>query len=129
MNPETAEEDVRNLDPGAAVIYDERLNLKNLRGDCVFYSVPLDKLVARLCPDAKLRKLVRNMIYDGVAAKLLGIEMEEIRIALQKQFKKKTKAAELSSTPRPPATTTRKRTCPKPTDSMSNEWTKRGAKF
>ena len=28
MNPETAEEDVRNLDPGAAVVYDERLNLK-----------------------------------------------------------------------------------------------------
>jgi 2-oxoglutarate/2-oxoacid ferredoxin oxidoreductase subunit alpha len=96
MNPETAEEDVKDLDPGAAVICDERLNLKNLRGDCVFYSVPFDKLVAPVCPDAKLRKLVRNMIYDGVAAKLLGIEMEEIRIALQKQFKKKTKAAELN---------------------------------
>jgi 2-oxoglutarate ferredoxin oxidoreductase subunit alpha len=96
MNPETAEEDVKNLDPGAAVIYDERLNLKNLRSDCIFYPVPFDKLVAPVCPDAKLRKLVRNMIYDGVAAKLLGIEMEEIRIALQKQFKKKTKAADLN---------------------------------
>lgn len=96
MNPETAEEDVKSLDPGAAVIYDERLNLKNLRNDCVFYPVPFDKLVAPVCPDAKLRKLVRNMIYDGVAAKLLGVEMEEVRIALQKQFRKKTKAAELN---------------------------------
>ncbi len=96
MNPETAEEDVKNLEPGAAVIYDERLNLKNLRTDCIFYPVPFDKLVAPVCPDAKLRKLVRNMIYDGVAAKLLGIEMEEIRVALQKQFKKKTKAADLN---------------------------------
>ena len=58
--------------------------------------MPFDKLVAPVCPDAKLRKLVRNMIYDGVAAKLLGIEMEEIRIALQKQFRKKTKAVELN---------------------------------
>ncbi|MGE5327648.1 MAG: 2-oxoacid:acceptor oxidoreductase family protein, partial [Deltaproteobacteria bacterium] len=96
MNPETAEEDVKSLEPGAAVIYDERLNLKSFRNDCVFYPVPFDKLVAPVCPDAKLRKLVRNMIYDGVAAKLLGIEMEEIRVALQKQFRKKTKAADLN---------------------------------
>jgi 2-oxoglutarate/2-oxoacid ferredoxin oxidoreductase subunit alpha len=96
MNPETAEEDVKSLEPGAAVVYDERLNLKDLRHDLVFYPVPFDKLVAPVCPDAKLRKLVRNMIYDGVVAKLLGIEMEEIRTALQKQFRKKVKAAELN---------------------------------
>jgi 2-oxoglutarate ferredoxin oxidoreductase subunit alpha len=96
MNPETAEEDVKSLEPGAAVVYDERLNLKNLRDDLAFYPVPFDKLAAPVCPDAKLRKLVRNMIYDGVVAKLLGIEMDEIRVALQKQFRKKVKAAELN---------------------------------
>ncbi len=96
MNPETAEEDVRGLEPGAAVVYDERLNLKRLRNDLVFYPVPFDQLVAPVCPDAKLRRLVRNMIYDGVLAKLLDIDMEEIARALQKQFKKKAKAAELN---------------------------------
>ncbi|MGO9615890.1 MAG: 2-oxoacid:acceptor oxidoreductase subunit alpha, partial [Bryobacteraceae bacterium] len=45
----------------------------------------------------KLRKLVRNMIYDGVVAQLLSIEMDEIHTALVKQFgKKKAKAAELN---------------------------------
>jgi 2-oxoglutarate ferredoxin oxidoreductase subunit alpha len=59
--------------------------------------VPFDKLVGPVCPEARLRKLVRNMIYDGVVANLLGIEMEEIRKALLKQFgKKKAKAAELN---------------------------------
>ncbi len=96
MNPETADEDVLGLGSGSAVVYDERLNLKRLRDDLVFYPVPFDQLVAPVCPDAKLRKLVRNMIYDGVVAKLLGIEMEEIRKALYKQFKKKAKAAELN---------------------------------
>ena len=96
MNPETAEEDVRGLDPDAAVVYDERLNLNRLRQDLVFYPVPFDQLVAPVCPDARLRKLVRNMIYDGVVAKLLGIEMAEIQQALKKQFKKKVKAAELN---------------------------------
>jgi 2-oxoglutarate ferredoxin oxidoreductase subunit alpha len=96
MNPETAEEDVQALKPGAACVYDERLNLKALRDDLTFYPVPFDQLVAPVCPDARLRKLVRNMIYDGVLAKLLGIDMEEIHTALQKQFRKKAKAAELN---------------------------------
>ncbi len=96
MNPETGDEDTRDLRPGSAVVYDERLNLKRLRNDLVFYPVPFDQLVAPVCPDAKLRKLVRNMIYDGVLAKLLGIDMEEIHIALQKQFRRKAKAAELN---------------------------------
>jgi 2-oxoglutarate/2-oxoacid ferredoxin oxidoreductase subunit alpha len=96
MNPETAEEDVRGLDPGAAVVYDEKLDLKRFRQDLLFYPVPFDKLVAPVCPDAKLRKLVRNMIYVGVVAKLLNVEMREIEKALRKQFKKKVRAADLN---------------------------------
>jgi 2-oxoglutarate ferredoxin oxidoreductase subunit alpha len=96
MNPETAREDVLALAPGAAVLYDEPLNLNALRNDLTFYSVPYDKLVAVVCPEAKLRKLVRNMIYVGVLAKLLEIDMAEIEKALRKQFAKKVKAANLN---------------------------------
>jgi 2-oxoglutarate ferredoxin oxidoreductase subunit alpha len=97
MNPETAREDVMKLDSGAAVVYDEPLKLNELRSDLHFYPVPFDKLVGPVCPEAKLRKLVRNMIYDGVIAQILSIEMDEIRKALVKQFgKKKAKAADLN---------------------------------
>jgi 2-oxoglutarate ferredoxin oxidoreductase subunit alpha len=97
MNPETAREDVMKLDSGAAVVYDEPLKLNQLRSDLHFYPVPFDKLVGPVCPEAKLRKLVRNMIYDGVVAQLLSIDMDEIRKALVKQFgKKKAKAADLN---------------------------------
>src|SRR5499427_7231365 len=97
MNPETAREDVMKLDSGAVVVYDEPLRLNELRSDLHFYPVPFDKLVAPVCPDAKLRKLVRNMIYDGVVAQLLSIDMQEVRKALFKQFgKRKAKAAELN---------------------------------
>jgi len=98
MNPETAEEDVTGLEPGAAVVYDERLNLNRLRRDLVFYAVPFDRIVAPVCPDAKLRKLVRNMIYVGVLGRLLGVEMPEVEKAVRKQFKKKVKAADLNFT-------------------------------
>src|SRR6266568_3277552 len=97
MNAETAHEDVMKLEAGAAVVYDEPLKLNALRSDLHFYPVPFDKLVGPVCPDAKLRKLVKNMIYDGILAKLLGIDMEEMRKALFKQFgKRKVKAAELN---------------------------------
>src|SRR6476469_8803750 len=97
MNAETAKEDVMTLDPGAAVIYDEPLKLNTLRNDLVFYPVPFDKLVAPVCPDAKLRRLVRNMIYDGVLSKLLGIDMAHMEKALQRQLGKKAKAVTLSA--------------------------------
>jgi 2-oxoglutarate/2-oxoacid ferredoxin oxidoreductase subunit alpha len=96
MNPETAREDVLTLDPGAAVIYDEALKLNALRDDLVFYPVPFDKLVTPVCPDAKLRRLVRNMIYDGVLAHLLGIDPALMEKALTKQLGKKAKAVALN---------------------------------
>src|SRR5213596_3350918 len=97
MNAETAKEDVLTLEPGAAVVYDEPLKLKDLRNDLVFYPVPFDKLVTPVCPDAKLRRLVRNMIYDGVLAKLLGIDLAHMEAALAKQLGKKAKAVALNA--------------------------------
>jgi 2-oxoglutarate ferredoxin oxidoreductase subunit alpha len=96
MNPETAQEDVMSLASGASVLYDEPLALHKLRNDLIFYSVPYDKIVAAVCPEAKLRKLVKNMVYVGVVANLLTIEMTEVEKAIRKQFAKKVKAANLN---------------------------------
>jgi 2-oxoglutarate/2-oxoacid ferredoxin oxidoreductase subunit alpha len=96
MNPETAQDDVLSLAPGASVLYDEPLALDKLRNDLIFYSVPYDKIVGAVCPEAKLRKLVKNMVYVGVVAQLLEIEMGEVEKAIRKQFAKKVKAANLN---------------------------------
>jgi len=96
MNAETAVEDTMSLAPGASVLYDEPLALHKLRNDLVFYSVPYDKLTSAVCPEAKLRKLVKNMVYVGVVASLLTIDMGEVEKAIRKQFAKKVKAANLN---------------------------------
>ena len=96
MNAETAREDVLSLEPGAAVIYDESLKLNELRSDVTYYAVPFDQLAATTGADAKLRKLVKNMVYVGVAAQLLSIDMERLEKTVRKQFAKKVKAAELN---------------------------------
>jgi 2-oxoglutarate/2-oxoacid ferredoxin oxidoreductase subunit alpha len=96
MNPETMKEDMLSLPPGAAAIYEESANLKQYRDDVACYPVPFDKLTAAVCPEAKLRKLVKNMIYVGVAAHLLKMDMVAVEAALRKQFAKKVKAADLN---------------------------------
>ncbi len=96
MNPETMKEDMLSLPSGAAAIYEESANLEQYRNDVACYPVPFDKLTAAVCPEAKLRKLVKNMIYVGVAAQLLKMDMKAVEAALRKQFAKKTKAADLN---------------------------------
>src|SRR5271163_4179949 len=96
MNGETAQDDVKTLAPGAAVLYDEPLALDKVRGDLIYYAVPYDKLAATVGADAKLRKLIKNMIYVGVAAQLLQIDFAEVEKAIRRQFASKVKAATLN---------------------------------
>ncbi len=97
MNPESARDDIESLQPGATLVYDAALKLPEIRSDVHAYAVPFDKLVAPVCPEVRLRKLVRNMLYVGVLAHLLGIDLEEVHKALFKQFgARKRKAAELN---------------------------------
>ena len=96
MNGETAREDLAQLLPGAAVVYDSPLELESLRSDLAFYPVPFDDLVEPVSADPRLRKLLRNMVYVGVLAGLLGIELAEVERALGRLFGKKAKALELN---------------------------------
>jgi 2-oxoglutarate ferredoxin oxidoreductase subunit alpha len=93
MNLATAHDDVAKAAPGAAVIYDQPMGLDQLRKDLVYYPVPFAKLVKEAAPDKPaLWKLVTNMVYVGVAAQLLGIEMAAVDAALSKAFGSKPKA-------------------------------------
>ena len=96
INPETARQDALALPPGGVAIYEENLNLKQYRDDVFFYPVPLDKITAAICPEAKLRKLVRNMVYVGVTAQILGIDLAVVEQGLRRQFAKKVKVFELN---------------------------------
>ena len=96
LNPETAREDVLNLEAGAAVVYDEPLKLDTVRDDLVFYPVPFDALVRDVSRDVKMRRRVRNMIYDGVLSRLLGVELDQMEAALRKQFGNKLSAVTIN---------------------------------
>ena len=96
MNAETAAEDVSKLKPGSVVVFDEPLKLEGVRTDVEFYAIPFDKLVAPVAPEPKLKKLLRNMVYVGVLAHLLKLEMPELETAISKQFSGKKRATEIN---------------------------------
>jgi 2-oxoglutarate/2-oxoacid ferredoxin oxidoreductase subunit alpha len=96
MNPETAKDDILSLPTGAVAVYEEAANLAQYRSDVICYPVPFDKLTAAVCPEARLRKLVKNMIYVGIVGKLLSFDMNAVETALRRQFAKKQKAADLN---------------------------------
>ena len=81
FNPETAREDLLALPPGGVAIYEENMNLKQHRADVVSYPVPFDKITAAICPEAKLRKLVKNMVYVGVVAQILPMDLAVVEKA------------------------------------------------
>jgi 2-oxoglutarate/2-oxoacid ferredoxin oxidoreductase subunit alpha len=94
MNPQTAREDAMTVQPGGALLAEESLRLKEIRDDISYYEVPFQKLAGQVTTDARLRKLLANMVYVGVMAELLSIDVDEVEKAIRKQFKNKTKAAE-----------------------------------
>src|SRR6185437_4928953 len=96
LNPETAREDMLALPVGGVAIYEENMNLKQYRDDVVCYPVPFDKITSAVCSEAKLRKLVKNMVYVGVAAQLLNINLAIIEKSVRKQFAKKQKVFDLN---------------------------------
>ena len=96
MNPQTAREDVENLAPGGVVIYEEKLRLSRIRDDLSFYPIPFSKLAAEVVRDARLRKLVANMVYVGSVAQILSIDFEEVESAIGKWFQNKQKAIDFN---------------------------------
>jgi 2-oxoglutarate ferredoxin oxidoreductase subunit alpha len=96
MNHETVQEDVRNLPTDGSVIFDEAFNLTDRRSDLTYYPVPFDRLVAATGAEMKVRKLIKNMVYVGVAAQLLSIDMKGLESIVRKQFAKKTAVADVN---------------------------------
>lgn len=94
MNKATVIEDVQKLEPGGMCVYAEGTGYVPQRSDVTFYKIPADKLAQASGLDGKLKSYAENMAYVGVLIELLGIELEEVRAALDWHFRGKAKAIE-----------------------------------
>jgi len=96
MNPKTFTEDQYDLVQGGLFLYADDIKDPIDRVDMITVPMPVKDIVKEAKPHRDLRKLVANMVYVGVLANLLGIELEPIKAALEFHFKGKESPVEFN---------------------------------
>ena len=96
VNPATWEDDLAQLEPGSVVVWNSDAKKPMDREDVISYPVPMTKMARGV--NAKLARMITNVIYVGVLAELLGIDETAVVEAIGKQFKGKASAIELNTT-------------------------------
>jgi len=96
MNPQTWDKDMAEIEPGGYVLYDSSrpLSPSKFRDDVNVIGVPLTEMCATRFTDPRERQLLKNIVYVGVLASLLGVEPEVIATLLGEQYKGKAKLIE-----------------------------------
>jgi len=96
MNPASAIDDINSIPKGGYLILNDAIKVTDdqLRKDIEIIKVPFKKLVDGITKTAKLKKLLINMVYVGVLARLLDIDKDVIKKVVSDMFKFKASVVE-----------------------------------
>ena len=97
MNPNSFTKDQAGVSSGGVLLYADDIKQPITREDISVYPMPVKQLV-RSDPAiaTNLRDMVANMVYVGILAKIIGIDLNAIRYALNVHFKGKQKAVDVN---------------------------------
>jgi 2-oxoglutarate ferredoxin oxidoreductase subunit alpha len=93
MNPQTWNQDLKEIEPGGYLFYDNTKPLpkSKFRDDINVVGMPLTEICNQNYTDSRERQLFKNIIYVGALAGLLGVEPEVIAELIGEQYKGKEK--------------------------------------
>ena len=94
MNPATISAELDFMVPGAVLFYADDIKVDLTREDIVAYPMPVRKLIKEAEVQPNLRDYVANMVYVGIVAQMVGIDMDVIYETLDYHFKGKKKAVD-----------------------------------
>ena len=96
MNAETYKHDLESVAPGGYLIYDSTWPRHSMltRDDITIIGVPLSKMCNENFPVARARILMKNVVYVGVVAALLDLDLDVISQLLNETFAKKANLLE-----------------------------------
>jgi 2-oxoglutarate ferredoxin oxidoreductase subunit alpha len=92
MNPASFQRDLESVSPGGAFFYADDIKLPVTRTDIAVYPMPVKQMAKAAQVSPNLRDYIANMVYVGVLAQMIGIDMEKIKQALDFHFKGKAAA-------------------------------------
>src|SRR5688500_7844831 len=93
MNPQTWNQNVKEIGPGGYLFYDNTKPLpkSKFRDDINVVGMPLTEISNATYTDSRERQLFKNIIYVGALAGMLSIEPEVIAELIGEQYKGKEK--------------------------------------
>jgi 2-oxoglutarate ferredoxin oxidoreductase subunit alpha len=93
MNPQTWTQDVKEIEPGGYLFYDNTKTLppSKFRDDIHVIGMPLTEICNLNYSDPRERQLFKNIIYVGALAGMMGIEPGVIAELIGEQYKGKEK--------------------------------------
>jgi 2-oxoglutarate ferredoxin oxidoreductase subunit alpha len=91
MNPQTWDNDMKEIEPGGYLFYDSSKPLpkSKFRDDVNVIGMPLTEICNATYSDPRQRQLFKNIIYVGALAALLEIDPAEIEKLFSEQYKGK----------------------------------------
>jgi 2-oxoglutarate ferredoxin oxidoreductase subunit alpha len=92
LNPVSFARDLASVQPGGAFFYADDIKLPIARSDLSIYPMPVKQMARAADVSTALRDYIANMVYVGILAHMLGIDMETIKQALSFHFKGKAEA-------------------------------------
>ena len=94
MNQTSIVEDIRYLNPEGVLFYSDDIQLPAVPPTVTTYPMPIKSMAKETEAPAGLRDYISNMIYVGILANILEIQMDKVRVAVVYHFKGKDKAIE-----------------------------------
>ena len=91
MNPQTWDNDLKEIEPGGYLFYDNSKPLpkSKFRDDINVIGMPLTEICNATYSDPRQRQLFKNIIYVGALSALLEIDPAEIEKLFSEQYKGK----------------------------------------
>ena len=96
MNAKSFERDLEDVQPGGVFFYDNSIKMPIERDDITAYPMAVKQIIKEAGIPSSLKTMVANMVYVGILAQMLGIEMEKIKMALDFHFKGKEKPVSIN---------------------------------
>jgi 2-oxoglutarate ferredoxin oxidoreductase subunit alpha len=94
MNPETIAEDANRLNPGGILLINSFIAAPETGKGISVIQMPVEDILQECKSPANLSIYLANMVYVGVLAFLIGIDLEQIEAALEYHFNHRRSAVD-----------------------------------
>ena len=94
MNPSTINRESEFMVHGGAMFYADDIQVDSVRSDIIRYPMPVRKIIKESEAPPNLRDYMANMVYVGIVAQVLGIDVNTIYQVLYDHFGGKQKPVE-----------------------------------